>query len=99
MGAVEDLQEKIKRLENITRVYEKLSRLTEQELSNAYEMIKMYEVINDFTRKELIQIKETAQAREAVSDLGSDELKKSFARITELEAANKKLQEERTKLQ
>ncbi|MCE9598008.1 MAG: hypothetical protein K8S54_08570 [Spirochaetia bacterium] len=99
MGSVEDLQEKIKRLEHITVVYEKLSRLTEQELSNAYEMIKMYEAINDFTRKELIQIKETAQAREAVSELGSDELKKSFARIGELEKANKELQNQRSKLQ
>jgi hypothetical protein len=99
MPEIDNAEEKIKRLQHLAVVYEKLARLTEQELSNAYEMIKMYEVINEFTRKELILVKETAAARENVSQLSTDELKQSYDRISELERANKKLQEERSKLQ
>ncbi len=98
MAQGETPEHKIATLEHLTRVYEKIAKLTEQELSNAYEIIKMYETINDYTRRELIEVKKTAQAQEAVSELSTNELKKSFDRISELEQANKKLQEERSKI-
>lgn len=94
----QSLDQKLAVLEKLTATYEKLARLTEQELSNAYEMIKMYETILDFTRKELIAARETAAARENVSSLSDAELKNSYDKIKDLEKANIKLREERTKL-
>lgn len=94
----QSLDQKLAVLEKLTATYEKLARLTEQELSNAYEMIKMYETILDFTRKELIAARETAAARENVSSLSDAELKRSYDKIKDLEQANVKLREERTKL-
>ena len=47
----------------------------------------------------LLRFKRSNQAQEAVSELGSEELKKSFDRISQLEEANKKLQEERSRIQ
>ena len=99
MAQGDSADQKAQRLDHLVTVYEKIARLTEQELANAYEIIKMYEAINEYTRRELIQVKKTNQAQEAVSELGSEELKKSFDRITQLEEANKKLQEERSRIQ
>lgn len=96
--AEQSIEQQLKNLEKLTATYEKLARLTEEELSNAYEMTKMYETITDFTRKELIAARETAAARENLSELSDVELKNSYARIKELEAANVKLRDERNKL-
>ncbi len=94
MGEVEELKERVKRLEAVVSGLERILKLNEREIANAEEIIQMYEQIAEFSRKELMDARETNKASEAAGSMSADELKNSFARIKDLEKENRKLREE-----
>lgn len=98
MSEIEELKKSIVKQDQIIQGLEKVLKLNEKEISNAEEMVKVYETITEFSRQEMVNIKDSMQAQEITSTLSSDELKKAFVKIGELEDSNKKLREEQNKI-
>ena len=93
--SLEELKERVKYLEHFVECYEKIMRLSEEEIANADKIISMYEQISEYTRKRMIEVREAEAARETVSDLSREELMRAFEQIKELKASNLKLRQVR----
>ena len=86
-------------MEKIIDGYEKVLKLNVQEMKNQDEIIKMYESIVELSTSEIKDARETLAANSAVSSLSRNELIDAFAKIRELEEANKKLREQAERIQ